>query len=301
MINRMKRVLASNSIRTYRAVTAPTRALPSFIVVGVDICGTTSFYQNLCKHPQIVPSSVKEVHYFDRHYDKSMNWYKTHFPRASALKPGQITGEATPDYICDPEAAERLHASGIDFKGIVMLRDPVKRAYALYQKHIRLRNKHVLDGEGVIPFAPLIRRELEYLRQHTVDEALYRACFKDIRARHAANKQGTTAQVSYTFPPYLLRGLYHLQLGMWLRLFPREKLLILRSEDYFADSLGVVSQVASEYLGLPLWTPAEYVKARNEGNRYPPMDSDIEAELRAFFRPHNEALAAIMNRDLRWA
>ena len=71
--------------------------IPAFLVIGVQKAGTTSFYASITKHPQIREAIFKELHFFNWHFDKGINWYLNCFPKCISEK--QITGEATPNYL----------------------------------------------------------------------------------------------------------------------------------------------------------------------------------------------------------
>jgi Sulfotransferase domain len=86
-----------------------TGALPDFVIIGAPKCGTTFLYHLLTKHPHVEPAAFKEPHYFDLLFEKGIEWYRGCFlpPR---WKDGRrtITGEATPGYLYDTHAAERM-------------------------------------------------------------------------------------------------------------------------------------------------------------------------------------------------
>ena len=79
--------------------------LPDFVVVGAQKAGTTSLYRMLRKHPQIHMPRTKELHFFDVHWDKGVEWYSEQFT------PGRWEwrrGEATPYYLYRPMVRERM-------------------------------------------------------------------------------------------------------------------------------------------------------------------------------------------------
>src|SRR4051794_20416189 len=63
-----------------RRPTAGVRALPDFLVIGAQRCGTSSLYRWLSGHPEVAPSLRKEVDYFARYNDRGLGWYRSHFP-----------------------------------------------------------------------------------------------------------------------------------------------------------------------------------------------------------------------------
>ena len=101
--------------------------LPTMLVAGVQKSGTGTMRTALGLHPQILMTRQKELHFFDRHFDRGVEWYESQFtPNRRQIQ----FGEATPDYLYDREARERMAATLPDAKFIVILRDPVDRAYS---------------------------------------------------------------------------------------------------------------------------------------------------------------------------
>ena len=116
------------------------RLLPDFVIIGTAKSGTTSLYAWLCEHPCVEPATHKEVHYFDYNYYRGVDWYRAHFPTvrerdAFAATHGRpfLTGEASPSYISHHWVPERLAGLLPQAKLLVVLRDPVQRAYSQFQ------------------------------------------------------------------------------------------------------------------------------------------------------------------------
>ncbi|WP_251963753.1 sulfotransferase domain-containing protein [Salinibacter ruber] len=113
--------------------------LPNFLVIGAEKSGTTWIYDRLRRHPDIFMPEVKEVHFFNRlnsnfetrqnYKEHDLEWYRAHFrnrEREAAV------GEATPMYLCDEKAPERIHLHAPDVGLIACLRYPTDRAYSHY-------------------------------------------------------------------------------------------------------------------------------------------------------------------------
>ncbi len=104
--------------------------LPDFIGVGAMRCGTTWITDMLRSHPDIfIPAHFKELHFFDRYFDKGSDWYAANF---SAKKPNQIAGEFTPSYLRDKQALSLIFQTCPSAKLIISIRNPVKRAFSHY-------------------------------------------------------------------------------------------------------------------------------------------------------------------------
>jgi Sulfotransferase domain len=123
----------------WRAATRWGRTLPDFFILSGGRCGSTSLFAILSAHRQVMPPSHKEVHFFDRNYQRGLGFYRRLFPlaihrsvRARRLGAKVLTGEATTYYLLHPAVPSRVSAVLPDARLIVMLRDPVDRAYSHY-------------------------------------------------------------------------------------------------------------------------------------------------------------------------
>ena len=117
-------------------------SLPDFLVIGAQRAGSSLLHQILLGHPQVyVPVQRKEVHYFDRYFERGVDWYRSYFPAADAAGRYRAIGEVTPDYLAAAEAPARIHALLPQCRLIAILRNPVDRAWSWYQHARRSRNE----------------------------------------------------------------------------------------------------------------------------------------------------------------
>ncbi len=115
--------------------------LPNFLVIGAQRSGTTWLDQQLRCHPSIyLPTVRKEVHFFDRYYDRGLDWYQKFFPPQQQAHQYSCIGEVTPDYIFYPQVPELIKKHLPHCKFILILRNPVDRLYSQYGHAIRTRN-----------------------------------------------------------------------------------------------------------------------------------------------------------------
>lgn len=111
---------------------------PNFLICGVMKAGTTTIYDQLCRHPQVVPARKKEVHFFapevvhgganwlfENEYHELLNY--------DPCQPDKLYGEASPSYMI---AAKRIHSFNPDCKIIITLRDPAERAVSQYWQYV---------------------------------------------------------------------------------------------------------------------------------------------------------------------
>ena len=107
--------------------------LPNFLIIGAPRSGTDFLFYSLASHPRIFIAKNREVHYFDRNYDKGLSWYENYF---SHCDPDQLIGEKTANYFVTPECASRIKRTLDNVKLIVILRNPIERAYSHYRNWV---------------------------------------------------------------------------------------------------------------------------------------------------------------------
>jgi hypothetical protein len=264
--------------RVGRLGTAPLRTLPDFIIIGTQKGGTTFFNQLLAQHPHVKRAFLKEVHYFDLNFDKGINWYRSNFPVRTSKNHGYVTGEASPYYMFHPHAARRASAVVPNAKLIVLLRDPVDRAYSHYQ-HQALRARG--ENRETLPFERALEAEEGRLRGE-VERMLQDEHYLSPNHRNFS---------------YLARGVYIDQLLSWSRHFDRTQMLILKSEDLFCDMPSIL-RATSAFLEIPDWAPEAYsIPNKRE---YTDMSPNVRRWLQDFFRPHNLRLYEYLGMDLGW-
>lgn len=247
------------------------RALPDALIIGAMKSGTSSLHFYLTQHAQVVPPLRKEVHYFDLNHERGEPWYRANFGRAGEAG---LNLDSSPYYLFHPRVPERAHALVPQAKLIVLLRDPVRRAYSHYW-HECDKGREKLSFEDAIAAEPgRVERE---------------------HARLAAGEIERSSAHQYF--SYLARGRYAEQLRRWLEFYPREQLLVLRFEDLARDPLPVLNRTLG-WLGLPAMAGAR-LEARNT-RRYPPMAPATAARLQEYFAPHNAELDAMLGEQLGW-
>ncbi|MED6283919.1 hypothetical protein CHARACLAT_013969 [Characodon lateralis] len=105
-----------------------SKKLPQAIIIGVKKGGTRALLEFLRLHPDIRAVGA-EPHFFDRNYDKGLEWYRELMPSSSK---GQLTMEKTPSYFVTREVPCRIYSMSKDTKLIVVVRNPVTRAVSDY-------------------------------------------------------------------------------------------------------------------------------------------------------------------------
>lgn len=267
-------------VESWRLRNADRRLLPSFIIIGAQKAGTTSLYHYLQGHPQILAPSRKELFFFDggRHQsqdvyiEKGLPWYRLHFPLTGKLPNQLLTYEATTSYLYSPVAAERIAETLPDVRLIAILRDPIKRAISHFQHNLR-------KGRETLSFSDAIRMEEE-------------------RISDIAMATNTLPSGSRLFS-YKARGRYFEQLVRYQSFLDKGHLLVLSSEQLFADPQGVANRIF-RFLGLSECHHSRPTRQHNSAPNKISIDPDDISLLKEYFAKPNEDLFNLIGQRFAW-
>lgn len=263
--------------KLYYSSTGNLHNLPNYLIIGAAKCGTSSLYEYLTQHPSINPALGKEINFFDMHYSKGINWYRSYFPFKNFFtKKNSITGEATPRYLDHPHAAKRVYDLIPSVKIIVLLRNPVDRAYSHW-------NMMVAHKREDLSFSEAIENE--------------KSRISDFFEQMQNNKEYYSKD--YFWYGYLERGLYAKKIKHWMNFIPKEQFLVLQSEDFFRNTSDVYNHVL-EFLDLPKRNLIKYDKFRKGSYKKQKMDNSTRKNLIDFFKPHNEELYNLLGENFHW-
>lgn len=254
-----------------RRLTAPLRPLPGAVLLGTMKGGTSSLYGYLKRHPDTLPANRKEVHFFDLNHFRGEGWYRAHFP--VGLR--GLAYEATPYYLFHPHAPRRMQAMLPDAKLLILLRNPVTRAWSHFRHEVRA-------GRELRSFAEALAAEPREVGVDAERLDMDPGGYARNHHRHA----------------YLGRGRYVEQLERWFAVYPRSQFLVLKSEALFRETAATFERVVS-FLDLAPWAP-ETFETRNVGGEKAALDPALRAQLERYFQPHNERLAALLGPEFSW-
>ena len=205
-----------------------------FFIVGAPKAGTTSLYHYLNEHPQVEMSSQKEPDYFSdaaiqeqgMYYGKNRidteEKYNTLF---NTQKKDVIFGEGSVSYLFYPNVAQDIKAYNPIAKIIIMLRNPIDRAFSHYLMDYRL--------------------------------GLVSDSFEDI-----INKKSKHKNAHLFYQQYIKVGEYAVQLKRYFDIFDKENILLIDYEDFKSDVTGTVNSVYS-FLNVSAEFSADVNKKHN--------------------------------------
>ena len=275
--------------------------LPDFLCIGAQKSGTTWLDQMLRSHPDIrMPATDKELHFFDKNYDKGIDWYARQFQAFGNYEAKRYRlGEVTPSYLYLDYVPERIYESlGASVKFIVVLRNPVDRMYSQYKtaiveqdykhdfatfsKHADHAFRRGLYSEQIQRYCNLFKREkfvfliYEQLFQNMDEELARLAAHLDVNARDF-----DTTLKSRRYGAFQERPRFH---RAYMAARSLQKYLIkyeFHAPIYLAKRLGV-------HKGL-------FGKAA----KFPPVPDALRAELMAFYADDIARTEALTGLDLR--
>jgi hypothetical protein len=241
-------------------------SLPDFFIIGAPKAGTTALHAALTPHPQLYLSPVKEPKFFlcdgpppthggpgDAHSYREWIWQRHVYERLFGdAPPGTLGGESTPFYLSDFDGHRRIHEVVPDARLIVILRDPVDRAYS---------NWAHLWADGLETIGDFVE-----------------ACAEEPRRTEAGWAP---------FWRYLATGLYGRQLQHLFGVFPRHQVHVVRYLSLVDDPSATLDGVC-RFLGVEPGVVTE-APAKNVGGYVPP--SLYNQALRVAFR-HGAAVGS---------
>lgn len=234
---------------------------PDFLIIGVTKGGTTSLYDYLIQHPNILGAKRKELNFFNRPrmLRKGMSYYNSRFPVKNNSK--DLIGEATPFYFHDKRCAQRISEACPNTKLILILRNPVKRAvshYYFFNKKQWSRKWYDLSFEAAIRASRINKREI-------IDQG------------------------------------YYFDICMhWLKYFPREQIHIIILEDLEKNPELEVNKVFN-FLGLSNFTINSYLPKNQGKYTNGSITPESIKALEELYKPHNKKLENFLRRILPWS
>lgn len=188
---------------------------PSFFVVGAAKAGTTSLYTYLRRHPDVYLPDVKESVYFSpeirggihRELYQSLDRYRSMYEGASGYK---AVGEVSSTYLASDESAVRIREVAPAAKIIIILRDPVERAFSHY---LYYQTNH--DESTAVSFADALRR------------------YED-----------RSAEGWWMSQEYIGHGLYHAQVRRYLEAFGADQVQVLLFDDLAKNPNQLLARIA---------------------------------------------------------
>ena len=188
---------------------------PDFFIIGAQKSGTTALHHYLNEHPDIYLPEQKETKFFidGKEYEKGLGYYEEKY--FSGCENEKAVGEVDPDIMYFPEAIPRIKEHIDNPKFIIILRNPIERAFSHYLM--------------------TYRRGIE---KHAFEDA--------IKLEEGRIKKGYFERMHFS---YISRGFYYSQITTILEQIDRSQILYLTVEDLSNNTLDTIHRCC-EFLGV---------------------------------------------------
>lgn len=241
---------------------------PDFLIIGAAKCGTTFLKENLNKNPNIfIPRN--EIDFFSSNYRMGMDWYKSHF-----FYNNKIQGDKSPSYIYDRTCHKRMFEHLPNAKLILLLRNPVARAFSNWNMRINKKSIGDVNGINTYNFNELV----DYCFQHNKNNNVIKKNPLDI----------------------IEMGKYIEQIESLLHFYPRESLQIYIYEEVFSNSKSSLEFLRDVHAFLDIkfdekFTDTEKIRSGRYENE---LKLETAKKLTDFYKPYNERLSQFLNKSL---
>jgi hypothetical protein len=282
-------------------IRAAGRKLPNFVAVGPPRTATTWLNRVLQGHVSL-PEGIKETKFFTSNFSCGMAWYGKHFRNSIA---GLPIGEICPPYFASALARERIAQNLPGCAIICTLRDPVARLYSDYHQHQRLgwlggvrleemftqnrRSRRLARVVEPSRYAKHLKSWFDKFGRENVMTIIYDDLIADPQryldqfcrfvgiapidlSRSSMGDVRVNASASWRNPR-----------SAWLAWSGHTAKLFVQRHRFYSLSKRL----------QPLWNFCS-----GGGEEFEPIDPDLEAKIRKYFRPDVETLEEMLHRDL---
>lgn len=254
------------------------RVTPNFLIIGNSFCCKTLLYDYMTQHHLIMKNLREETAFWGWHYNKGIMWYKSNFPTKIYKKILEFihkkeahVGETINMF--GLERPEQIHKIIPNPKIIVILRNPIDRAFARYLADVRAK-----------------------LEKRTFEDSIKKP--RDENFQLQKMKMNEIKNIDDDESLYIKNSIYSYDLKRWNEFFPIEKMFFLSSEDLIKNPLVTVNK-ALKFLELK---PLKTIKkiGQNWEENQGTMESKMRQELQKIFEPHNQDLFELVGEKFDW-
>lgn len=270
----------------------PTRG-PDFIIVGAQKSGTSSLFSYLNQHPKLLGARQKEINYFNDNlrFHKGKQWYEDFFKSYSKPFRKGLRFEATPEYLYHQKAAERIKTFNPSLKIIIVLREPVKRAFSAWNM---FRNFRVgLNGKPP--------RAESFNKNSNLYKELYSKAYPSFEDVVVSEIEKIEKKVSnLPEPSFIRRGIYLPQIKAYTNLFGKDQVLVLGFKDLIQYKIETLNSILN-FLDLEEsdWSFLND-EIRNQRPYTDKINPETEQKLLDFYKVHNEELFKYLGHKPNW-
>lgn len=275
-------------------------SIVNFLILGSQKSGTSALSHFLTQHPNCVASIPKETRFFTEFHSEGKNFLHSNFLYdREKIETAKAFFEATPENIFDETCPQRIYDYNSDMKMVVLLREPVTRAYSAWNMWADFKRQnrssavwkkygkknHLLTERG--------KKNLQRLLFEDSDNSFEYWMERELEIIKSKSRK-------LDFPFFIRRGLYGEQIVRYWSLFPRENMLIFESEDLKNQKRKVLSQIEG-LLDIAHYDWSQASLDDQHVRSYPENIKPETAErLQKFYKPYNQFLFKVLEKKFNW-
>ncbi|XP_046330463.2 carbohydrate sulfotransferase 15-like [Haliotis rufescens] len=298
------------------------RCLPYFFLAGVNKCGTSTLFFRIQKHPDVTPHAIKETKWINRHrlfpFCSSIETYLDYLQLTSSFiqskyRQGEVSpyviGDGTPSYLSTNDFwdmmpgnegckepcvtnADIIHHLNPRARLIIILRNPTTRLYSSYFQKAKLYRSKV-SKQG---FHDLVVKEIANFKTCLTSQSFRGCCYN------------YSLSNSFTEALDVRRGIYHVFMSDWMKLFPRDQIHVIKFEDYIKNEKTHLAEIF-KFLKLRNLSDEDLenianmkpANQRHYGAEVGDMLNSTRDLIDRFYKPHNDEFSILMkNKYWNW-
>lgn len=273
----------------------------NLFIIGAQKCGTSTLFDNLIKHDSIYGGEIKEKNFFSHEslFEKGVDWYHDLFPKVSffqKLPKINYFLDASPSYLSHKEAADKIYKYNPRAKFIVMMRNPVDRAFSAWNMYRQMN--FLDDAEKKILFEM-------HVKGSSIDRENQFTNFINLNSYPSFDKM-IQDELNYfsidssRFPGILSRGIYYNQIEYYMSLFDSSQFFFIFAEEFKVNKTLILAELML-FLNLQRGL-SNYALTDTHVREYNhKMLPETRVKLLDFFSPYNEKLFALIGKKTNWS
>lgn len=271
----------------------------NLFIIGSQKCGTTTLFDNLELHPNVY-GGRKEKNFFSHKYlyEKGFVWYYTLFQTKKIFFrwfSNNYYMDASPSYLPSKEVAKKIHAYNPEAKFIIMMRNPVDRAFSAWNMYKQMNLLSLDEKEN------LIKNHIEGLNQNRKEKFINMINLESFPTFEAMVEEELSDIINNKepYPGIIKRGIYYEQIANYLTLFNPQQFFYICSEEFKERKFDTLKKLFF-FLELNPNLPEEKLKDKHKREYQNKMSSEIREKLKEFYKPHNQKLYTLINKNYNW-
>ncbi|HRN40607.1 MAG TPA: sulfotransferase [Vicingus sp.] len=271
----------------------------NLFIIGAQKCGTSTLFDNLIKHKKII-GGVKEKNFFSHPYLflKGLDWYYSLFHSKKIyfdILSKNYYVDASPSYLPSKEVAKRIHSYNPNAKIIVMMRNPIDRAFSAWNMYKQMNLLSDDEKESLIRKFILGQTDEEKDKFVAMINLTVFPTFEEMVEQELHDIKNNIQP----YPGILKRGIYHEQIEKYHALFSHNQFFYICSEEFKKNKTGILIELF-DFLSLENVVSTEKLEDKHKREYQNKMSPEIRENLKIFYEPYNQKLFSLINKTYNW-